>query len=356
MNSIENFFEHGVHEKASDIYIVENKPISFKIKGKIIPFSDEILTKTKIKQFINDMYILANRDFSNFKKGDDDFVVQLTLGRFRVNTYLQQGNFSSVVRIVPLHIPDYHDLKIPQTIMDLSNKKRGLILFTGTAGSGKSTSMACVIDKINQDRTNHIITIEEPIEYIHSHKKSIISQREIGTDTENYSSALRAAMRQAPDVILVGEMRDQETISSTVTAGETGHLVFSTLHTIGASATIDRIIDSFPASQQNQIMSQLAATLQAVVSQQLIPTLDGSLHPVYEIMIVNNPIRNLIREGKTFQIDNIIQTSSKLGMQTMDSSILNLLKKGIISKEEAFNHAVNQNLIGIGNVAKPHEV
>jgi twitching motility protein PilT len=236
-------------------------------------------------------------------------------------------------------------MNIPETIVNLANFTRGIVLFTGTTGSGKSTSLACLIDKINRERQNHIITIEDPIEFQHTHKKSIISQRELDVDTESYVSALRAAMRQVPDVILVGEMRDYETISAAITAAETGHLVFSTLHTIGSAPTIDRIIDVFPPNQQNQIRAQLSVTLQAVVSQQLLPTLDGVLRPAYEIMVVNSAIRNLIRENKTFQIENIIQTSASQGMRTMDMSIYELFRTRVISKETAMLFSVNPQVM-----------
>ncbi|MCL1996391.1 MAG: PilT/PilU family type 4a pilus ATPase [Defluviitaleaceae bacterium] len=339
------FLDTAITKKASDIYIVEGKPVTLKISGHMLPLSDENLTAEATEATLREMYQLAHRDFSKLACGDDDFALALPNGRFRVNAYRQQLSYASVIRIIPLSIPDYKALNIPDVIMGLANYHRGIVLFTGTTGSGKSTALACVIDKINRERQTHIVTIEDPIEYRHNHNKSIISQRELESDTQTYLSALRAAMRQVPDVILVGEMRDRETISAAITAAETGHLVFSTLHTIGAGPTVDRIIDVFPEGQQNQIRTQLSTTLQAVISQQLIPTTDGKLHPAHEIMLVNSAIRNLIREGKTFQIENTLQTSASSGMKTMDMAIFEIVKRGIISIENALHYSVNQQVM-----------
>ena len=343
----EYFLSEAFGRGASDIYIVTGKPISFKIAGAIIPWNDEPLTPQSSLSTLKDIYALAgNRDFTKLDGGDDDFAVAIAnVGRFRVNAYRQKGTHASIIRTIPISIPDPAKLNIPEVIVNLANFTRGIVLFTGTTGSGKSTSLACLIDKINRERENHIITIEDPIEFQHSHKKSVVSQRELEADTHTYVTALRAAMRQVPDVILVGEMRDYETISSAITAAETGHLVFSTLHTIGAAATIDRIIDVFPPNQQNQIRTQLSVTLQAVVSQQLLRTLEGKMTPAYEIMIVNSAIRNLIRENKTFQIENIIQTSVSSGMRTMDMSLYDLFRTRAISKESALLYSVNPQVM-----------
>ena len=340
----ETFLRAAVEKKASDIYIMEGKPVTFKINGFLSEWNDEPLTPGQTGEILRDIYKLAaDRDFSLLDKGDDDFAVVLPdVSRFRVNAYRQSLSCASVIRTVPVNIPDPRKINIPETIMKLADYQRGIILFTGTTGSGKSTSLACVIDKINSTRQNHIVTIEDPIEYRHVKKKSLISQREIDSDTVSFMSALRAAMRQAPDVILVGEMRDPETISAAITAAETGHLVISTLHTIGAASTVDRIIDSFPTNQQNQVRSQLSTTLQAVVSQQLIPTIDKTLCPAFEIMVVSSAIRNLIRENKVFQIDNILQTSASSGNVTMDMSLFELFKKKTISRENALLYSVNQ--------------
>ena len=340
------FLQEATTGKASDLYIVAGKPVSLKIKGRLVPVG-EPLTPSQTGELIEQLYELAGeRDIKKLAKGDDDFAVGVAdIGRFRINTYMQKGTFAAVIRTVPIDIPDPAKLNIPEVIVNLANFQRGIVLFTGTTGSGKSTSLACLIDKINRERENHIVTIEDPMEFRHPHKKSILSQRELDADTTSYSTALRAAMRQAPDVILVGEMRDYETISAAVTAAETGHLVFSTLHTIGAGATVDRIIDVFPPDQQNQIRTQLATTLQAVVSQQLVPTVDGGIAAAFEIMIVNAPIRNLIREGKTFQIDNVLQTSVGTGMKTMDMSLFELYRQRVISQENALQYSVNQSVM-----------
>jgi len=332
---------------ASDLYLVAGRPLTMKLKGRLMPLAEENLTPEQTEAFVRELYAIAgNRNFDNLQNGDDDFGVGIEgVGRYRVNAYKQNGSYASVIRTIPLNIPDPAKLGIPEIVVNLANNQRGIVLFTGTTGSGKSTSLACLVDKINSERDNHIVTIEDPVEFRHPHKKSIVSQREIEIDTETYGSALRAAMRQAPDVILLGEMRDYDTIGAAITAAETGHLVFSTLHTIGAGATIDRIIDVFPGDQQNQVRAQLSVTLQAVVSQQLIPTLDGGIVAAFEIMIANSAIRNLIREGKTFQIDNILQTSLAQGMKTMDMSIFELFRNRMISKENAIQFSVNQQVM-----------
>jgi twitching motility protein PilT len=248
------------------------------------------------------------------------------------------------VHVVSFDIPKYSEINIPESFMELASIAHGMILFTGTAGSGKSTTQACLIDRINQPRPCHIITLEDPIEYLHRHVRSIVSQREIDVDTESYVTALRAALRQSPDVILLGEMRDYETISVAMTAAETGHLLFSTLHTIGAASTINRIMDVFPAEQQHQISVQLSSVLSAVVSQQLLPTKDGTVVPAFEILIVTPAIRNMIREKKVYQIDGFIQSSGGT-MISMDTSIMNLYREGKITKETAIGFASNPEML-----------
>lgn len=341
--NIEEFLRDASEKKASDIYIIEGRPVTFKVNGFMTSWNDESLTRQQTGKIVECLYQLAeNRDFSRLEHGDDDFALSLPgLSRFRINAYRQNTSLACVIRLIPISIPDPEKINIPETIVNLANYTRGILLFTGTTGSGKSTTLACLIDKINRSRQNHIITIEDPIEYRHAHKQSIISQREVSGDTDSFLTALRASMRQVPDVILVGEMRDYETISAAITAAETGHLVISTLHTIGAAPTVDRIIDVFPPSQQNQIRTQLSMTLQAVVSQQLVPTLDNKLHPAFEIMIVNSAIRNLIRENKVFQIENTIQTSASSGMKTMDMSLYELYMQNIISRENAMLFSTN---------------
>jgi len=250
-----------------------------------------------------------------------------------------------VLRVVSLDLPDPGEMHIPQEVLDLAAVKKGLVLVTGPAASGKSTTLACVIDRVNNTRRGHIITIEDPIEFIHPHRMSVVSQREIEHDTDSYQIALRAALRQAPDVILLGEMRDFETIQTALTAAETGQLVLSTLHTVGAAKTIDRIIDVFPANQQQQIRIQLSMVLRAVVSQQLLPTLDGGLEPAFEIMVANSAIQNMIRDGKAHQMDNVIFSGADEGMRSMDADILRLYRSGCVSAETARLYASNQELM-----------
>lgn len=332
----------AVEKGASDIFIVSGLPLAYKINNSIQNQSEEKLYPDATRRMILEIYELASqRDPKRLlEKVDDDFSFSLVgVSRFRVSTYKQRGSLAAVIRVVKFDLPDPAQLGVPQTVLDLGRLKKGLVLVTGPAGSGKSTTLACMIDLINRSRNCHVITLEDPIEYLHSHKKSVVSQREISNDTESYVTALRAALRQAPNVILLGEMRDYETISTALTAAETGHLVFSTLHTVGAANTIDRVIDAFPPNQQPQIRVQLSMVLQAVVSQQLIPAKDGSVAPAFEIMKVNGAIRNMIRESKVHQIDTVIYSSAGEGMISMDASILELYRQGKISAEEAMTCA-----------------
>lgn len=300
------------------------------------------------EHMIRDIYKLADsRDMKRFlKTGDDDFSFAIPgLSRFRVSTYMQRGSMAAVIRIITFELPRPEMLGIPDQLIRLGDLNKGLVLVTGPAGSGKSTTLACLIDDINTHQEKHIITLEDPLEFLHRHKKSIVSQREINSDTDSYISALRASLRQSPDVILLGEMRDFETISVAMTAAETGHLVFSTLHTLGAANTINRIIDVFPPNQQRQITVQLSSVLQAVVSQQLVPSIDGGQVPAFELMTVTPAIRNMIRENKIHQIDGLIYSSSSDAMFSMDSSLLKLYKSGKISEEEALSHASNPDML-----------
>ena len=264
-------------------------------------------------------------------------------GRYRVNIYKQRGSIAMAFRLVDTKVPSAESLGVPQSVIDLYQKKRGLVLVTGPTGSGKSTTLASLIDKINNNREAHVITLEDPIEYLHSHNRSIVNQREIGLDSLSYAHALRAALREDPDVILVGEMRDFETISVAITAAETGHLVLSTLHTIGAASTVDRVIDVFPPHQQKQIRVQLANVLEAVISQQLIPTADGHGRvAAFEVLHTNPAVRNLIREGKTHQLTSVMQTNRKAGMITMDDALLQLYAQHSISKDQVLQFAQDQ--------------
>ncbi len=337
----------AVDQQASDIFILSSLPLSYKLNGVIIPQEEEKVTPQSARAIIEEIYDTAGRPMDRLlKSGDDDFSLAISgLSRFRVSTYKQRGSLAAVIRLVSFDIPNYKDLNIPESVMSVADKTKGLVLVTGPAGGGKSTTLACIIDRINNTRNGHIITLEEPLEYLHRNNKCVISQREIGSDSEDYVSALRACLRQAPDVILVGEMRDYETIKTAMTAAETGHLVISTLHTVGAANTIDRVIDVFPPNQQQQIRVQLAQLLQCVISQQLIPTVDGALTPAFEVMNLNSAIRNMIRESKVHQIDSIISTSAAEGMVSMDSSIYDLYANGTISELNALKFASNADLL-----------
>ena len=326
---------------ASDIFIGVGRRISFKVNGVLTQQGEEKLTMEDVEAAIKDLYVLDKRDMDKFvRTGDDDFSVPVPdVARFRVNVFRQRGTIGAVIRVVLFNIPNYQDLSIPEEVMSIAFKHHGLALVTGTAGSGKSTTLGCVIDRINKTRNCHILTMEDPIEFLHRDDKSIITQREISEDTESYITALRAALRQAPDIILLGEMRDYETIGTAMTAAETGQLVISTLHTTSAVSTIDRIIDVFPPGQQQQIRVQLAMSLQTVVTQKLLPSKAGGLVPAFEILQVNNAVRNLIRESKTHQIDNVISTSAQEKMVSMDTFIYRLFKDDIITIDTAVFYA-----------------
>lgn len=338
-----DYLRRAVKDQASDLFLVAGGPVCEKLDNRLVPVSEGRVFPRETEALIMELYALAGREPAPYlQRGDDDFSLSVPeLARFRVNAYRQRGSLAAVVRIVSFEIPDWRACGIPEQVMALSDMLHGMVLVTGTAGSGKSTTQACVIDQINRNRECHIITLEDPIEYLHRDVRSIVSQREIAIDTENYLSALRACLRQAPDVILLGEMRDAETIHTAMTAAETGHLLIATLHTRGAVNTIDRIIDSFPAGQQEQIRAQLSMVLDTVVSQQLLPGKDEKLVPAFEIMRMNSAIRGLIRDNKTHQINNAIAAGAREGMMTMDQSILALYKEGKISAETAVSFASN---------------
>lgn len=337
------YLERAVRDEASDLFLVAGSFVSEKIDGQLQTVSEGKIFPPETEKFLREIYALAERPMEPYlERGDDDFSFAVPgLARFRVNAYRQRGSMAAVVRIVAFSIPDATEMNIPEEVMKVANLSHGMVLFTGTAGSGKSTTQACIIDRINRSRTSHIITLEDPIEYLHRNQKSIVSQREISLDTADYLSGLRACMRQAPDVILLGEMRDYETIRTAMTAAETGHLMLATLHTKGAVNTIDRIIDSFPSAQQAQIRVQLSAVLHTVISQQLLPGIDGSLVPAFEIMHMTPAIRNMIRDNKNHQIENAVASGGSEGMITMDQSILALCRAGKITKETALIYAVD---------------
>ncbi|MCL2166999.1 MAG: PilT/PilU family type 4a pilus ATPase [Clostridiales bacterium] len=334
--------EHG----ASDILLIAGLPVAYKCNGVILREETERLLPETIYQLIEEIYSLAGKRNMDplLENGDDDFSFSLPqLSRFRVNTFKQRGSLAAVIRVVSFEMPSHDVLGIPESVMSFAGFTKGMVLVTGPAGSGKSTTLACLIDAINHNRSAHIITIEDPIEFLHRHDRSVVTQRELSSDTTTYEAALRAVLRQAPDVILLGEMRDYETIKTAITAAETGHLLISTLHTVGAANTIDRIIDGFPSTQQQQIRVQLGMVLQGVVSQQLIPAKDGGVIPAFEVMIANNAIRNLIRESKAHQIDSVIFSSASEGMISMDTYLLNLTRDGKITEEAAINYSTNSD-------------
>jgi twitching motility protein PilT len=345
---LENVLKEATEKSASDIYLVSGKPLSMKVGGEIIEFHDSRLMPDDTYGYIEEIYKLASdRSISRVQEtGDDDFSFSLAgVARFRVSAFKQRGTLAAVIRIVAFDLPDPSALDIPQIALDQSTRKKGLVLVTGPTGSGKSTTLACLINEINKARNAHIITIEDPIEFLHRHNKSIVSQREVTLDTQNYAVALRAALRQAPNVILLGELRDSETIEIAMTAAETGHLVLSTLHTIGSANTIDRIVDAFPATQQGQIRVQLAMVLGAVISQQLVPKISGGVLPAFEVMIVNDAIRNMVRESKIHQIDGVITSSAADGMMTMDGSLLKLYREKQISDLTAIAFSTQPELM-----------
>ncbi len=347
--NLRTILEQAIEEKASDVFIVSGLPVSFRKDGVIKRVNEERLLPPDTESLLTEIYQHAGeRELRILEEGgDDDFSFAIQgLSRFRVSAYKQRGALSAVIRIITFDLPDFKTLGIPEYIIHLGDTGKGMVLVTGPAGSGKSTTLACMIDQINRNQKKHIITLEDPLEYLHRHSSSIVSQREINVDTESYVTALRAALRQSPDVILLGEMRDYETINVAMTAAETGHLLLSTLHTIGAANTIDRIIDVFPASQQRQIAVQLSMTLNAVVSQQLVPTVDGGVAPALEIMTVTPAIRNMIRDNKVHQIDGMIYSSMKEDMISMDGSLLNLYKAGTISRDTAIKYASNPDMLG----------
>lgn len=348
MADLKSYLTRAVNEEASDLFIIAGGPLSAKIDGRIRPLEEGKLLPPDTEALIGDIYALSGRGMEKYlATGDDDFSFAIPgLSRFRVNAYRQRGSLAAVVRVVSFDIPKYNEINIPESVMELASIAHGMILFTGTAGSGKSTTQACLIDRINQTRPCHIITLEDPIEYLHRNQMSIISQREIAIDTADYLSALRACLRQAPDVILLGEMRDPETIRTAITAAETGHTVIATMHTKGSVNAIDRMLDCFSGAHQAQIRFQLATVLRTVVSQQMIPSLDGGEIPAFELMHVNSSIRGMIRDNKNYQIENAINAGRHEGMISMDQSLAELYHAGKISRETAVSYAEHPDQIG----------
>lgn len=336
----------------SDLHLTVGAPPMIRKNGSLVKIGICKLNTVIMEKFAGE--ILGDKFSECQRNGELDTSYSVDgIGRFRVNVFKQRGSYAIAIRVVPYTVPTIEELNHPAIMKELVKKKRGLILVTGPTGSGKSTTLAAMLNEINTSRDAHIITLEDPIEFLHKHNKSIINQREVGVDTESYKNALKSILREDPDVILIGEMRDIETVAVALTAAETGHLVLSTLHTIGAAKTIDRIIDVFPPYQQQQIKVQLATVLEGIISQQLLPKSDDCGRvAALEIMTITNGIKNMIREGKTYQIDSAIQTGGKFGMRSMDSSIVDLMRDGFITKETAFEYCVSkeniEKLIGMG--------
>ena len=340
---LKDLLKKAVSLGGSDIFFVPGAGVTVKVHSELLPLSEKSLFPADTEELVRGMYELAGRDFENLKRmGDDDFSFAIKdVSRFRCNAYKQRGSLAAICRIVNFELPNPADMHIPQQVLNLADIRSGMVLVTGPAGSGKSTTLACIVDRINSTRHAHIVTIEDPIEYLHRHKKSLVSQREVPNDAGSFSQALRASLRQAPDVIMLGEMRDLDTIRTAITAAETGHLLLSSLHTIGAAKTVDRMIDIFPAEQQAQVRVQLSMVLKAVVSQRLVPTLDGKREVVFELMSVNPAIQNMIRDGRTHQIDNVIYGGSDKNMISMDNSLAALVREKRIDRETSLLYASN---------------
>ena len=340
MYDLNEILIQSVKERASDIHLTSGRAPSYRVDGVLAPIMGERLTPQMLEDILLPLIDKRHREELE-ETGQTDFAYAISgVGRFRVNVFKQRGTLAAVMRSLPFNIPEPEDLGIPREVVEMTSRKRGLVLVTGPTGSGKSTTLASLIHVINRTYPYHIITLEDPIEYLHRHDKSVVNQREIGSDSTDYAQALRAALREDPDVILVGEMRDLETISTAITAAETGHLVFSTLHTIGADKTIDRIIDVFPPNQQQQVRIQLASVLECIVSQQLLKKADGSGRvAALEVLFANNAVRNLIRESKTYQIPSVMQTNKRAGMQTMDDALYDLFMRKVIDADTAVTYA-----------------
>ncbi|MBR3275477.1 MAG: PilT/PilU family type 4a pilus ATPase [Eubacterium sp.] len=346
--SIQEILQKAVEAGASDVFIVAGLPVTFKCDGRQERLPQDRLLPNDIRVLVEEIYAMSGRDRTNMENGmDDDFSFSVSqLGRFRVNVFRQRGSMAAVIRVIKFGLPEPAKLGIPESVLSLGDNKKGLVLITGSAGTGKSTTLACIIDRINKSRDCHIITMEDPIEYIHRHDKAIVTQREISIDTPGYLDSLRSALRESPDVILLGEMRDYDTISSAITAAETGVLLLSTLHTSSAANTINRILDVFPANQQKQVKIQLAQILKGVVCQQLVTSVDGIQIPVFEIMKSTTAIQNMIREDKLHQLESAMQAGAADGMCTMDGSLLRLYREGRITKETALISCVNyENMV-----------
>jgi twitching motility protein PilT len=341
---VNDLLRQAVASGASDLHLTVGMPPVLRIYGRLTPVEGRPMLKPADTELLVFEMLTDEQRSRLVEHGEIDFSYRVPgSARFRVNAFRQRGSYGAAVRVIPTKVPTYQELGLPDIIATLAHKPNGLVLVVGPTGSGKSTTLASLIDIINSERECHIITLEDPIEYLHRHKRSMINQREIGIDSETFATGLRAALRQDPDVILVGEMRDLETISTALTAAETGHLVLATLHTSDAVQTIDRVVDVFPPYQQPQVRIQLAATLQAIVAQQLLPRADGKGRvAAVEILLATPAVRNLIREGKAFQITSTMQTGGRMGMQTFEASFRELLSRGLVSREDISAHMRDQ--------------
>lgn len=339
---VETLLEEVVKKKASDLHLQVGVPPMLRVDGVLAPIpSTDVLTEDSIEQLI---FAILDEDQKQILLKDKEFDFSFAfgdLGRFRVNAFHERGNMAAALRLIPNEILTIEQLGLPSVVNKFADYPRGLVLVTGPTGSGKSTTLAAMVNKINNERASHIITIEDPIEYTHKSKKSIIVQREVHYDTYSFSAALRSSLREDPDVVLIGEIRDLETISSAITIAETGHLVFATLHTNSASQSIDRMVDVFPPHQQPQIRTQLASILMAICSQRLIPVIGGGRIAAAEILVATPAVRNIIREGKSHQLEAVIQTGAEHGMQSMDKTLVSLIHNGTITYDEARNYAVD---------------
>ncbi|MGH3090423.1 MAG: type IV pilus twitching motility protein PilT, partial [Rubrobacteraceae bacterium] len=335
-SGLNDYLFEALERGASDLHLTAGAPPSMRIDGQIVQTNREPLTPADTRELVYG--ILSDQQRKRLEENLElDFSYTLPkISRFRVNIYLQRGAMGAAFRMIPHKVQSLHELGLPKVVEELADRPRGLFLVTGPTGSGKSTTLAAMIDRINETRREHIMSVEDPIEFLHSHKRCIVNQREVGQDTKGFANALKHVLRQDPDVILVGEMRDLETVSLAITAAETGHMVFATLHTQDAPQTIDRVIDVFPPHQQQQVRTQLANAIQGVVTQTLLPKRGGEGRAVAsEILVATPGVRNLIREGKNHQLYSAMQTGGKFGMQTMDASLVDLMRRGVVSREEA---------------------
>lgn len=339
---IELLLEEVVKKRASDLHLQVGLPPMLRVDGSLVPIAGyNALGEAEVEQLV---FAILDEDQQQILTKDKEFDFSFAfgnLGRFRVNAFHERGNLAAALRLIPNEIKNVMELGMPQVVQSFADYPRGLVLVTGPTGSGKSTTLAALVDKINTEKSHHIITIEDPIEFTHKSKKSVIVQREVHYDTYSFSAALRSSLRQDPDVVLIGEMRDLETISAAITIAETGHLVFATLHTNSAAQSIDRMIDVFPPHQQPQIRAQLSNILMAICSQRLVPSIGGGRVVAAEVLIANPAVRNIIREGKSHQLDAVIQTSADQGMQTMDRTLASLVQAGTVTYDEARNYAVD---------------